>query len=197
MITDCASADLASQWAPRLFDFSVAGWLLIGIYLAATAACARRLRHEPYAVRFWAYLTAALLVFLVIRLFSLTDILTLAGRCGAVSDDWYQARRPFQIAVIAVIGLIGLASAAVAALMRTRVDERIAILAIVFLFFFIIARAVSFHDLAAALGLPLVAGHLNGAIEAFLLVAIILAASARGARSGKRKTPPRTGEGRS
>jgi len=163
-------------WAPHLFDFSISGWLLIGVYALALVVCADRVRREAYAIRFWSIATTAIAFFFANRLFNLTDLITLAGRCDAFIGDWYDARSPFQFALVGAIGLLGMAAIAFAYFARKRTDERVAAVAITTLLFFNLVRAVSFHDLDSALGAKLIAGHLNGAVEAALLFVVIFTA---------------------
>ena len=164
------------MWAPHLFEFNVTSWLLIGVYLLALFACANRVRLEAHAVRFWFFASIVVGLFLFFRVFNLAEIATLAGRCDALSGDWYQERRPYQLTVVIMIAVAAMAAAILAIMRLKGLDRKTAGAALSALAFLLAVKSISFHALDSFMGLRLFSGHMNGAIEAGLLALLIFAA---------------------
>ncbi|MCB2113755.1 MAG: hypothetical protein KDD85_09415 [Parvularculaceae bacterium] len=175
-ISYCTMGSWRTLWAPHLFQFSLAGWLLIALYLTAIGACVLRARRDG-AGRFWKGAGLLLAALLFLRLFNLAEFATLAARCDALSGAWYHDRRPVQFAAVSALALASLAAAGVIFARRGAFDRKIAAIALAALVFLFAAHSVSFHALDSVMGGRLVMGHLNGGLQAGLLSVVTLAAA--------------------
>jgi len=183
MIADCASEDLANQWAPILFHFQILGWGLLALYLASAGAAGRRLyleagkvRPERAAVIFWLTVSLLLIILFFNRLFNLQALATIAARCAAEAEGWYASRRPLQMLLIVLsVSVAGLALV-LATLRRRGWDERLVVFGMAALIAFVAARSVSLHWVDAYLRLKIFGLNFNGLTEAAALAPVLFGA---------------------
>jgi hypothetical protein len=161
------------RWQPGIGDPTPGGWLAVCGYavaaLGAFVVAARPLppRHRRIERSFWLG-AGLLLVFLAAnKQLDLQSLVTAAGRCVAVAQDWYAARRTVQVAAI-----VALAAACVSAgilvawrLRPTLARTGPALLGLVLIAAFVLVRAVGFHHVDALIGWRLGGGRSNAVLE--------------------------------
>jgi hypothetical protein len=164
------------RWHPGIGDPSVIGWVTVVAYFLAAWLAFRALREhsrgphvapqtygasEPPALRearaltrFWALVLVAMLLLGVNKQLDLQTWFTEVGRDLARRQQWYEARRPVQMAFIAGIALLGSAGTITLAVMMRHVLSRVvgALVGLGALVTFVIVRAASFHHVDALLG---------------------------------------------
>jgi len=170
-----------SGWRPRMADAAVPGTLIVAFYLIVAVACAwalyvarvgarmakdyrkvaRRKRDRTAAYRasvmFWALLTLCMVILGVNKHLDLESWLTEFGRTIALSQGWYETRSSVQRPLIAGIAGSSLVCLAVLLALTRRLLPRhvLAFVGIVLLLCFVMARAMSFHQLDDALAVQL------------------------------------------
>lgn len=164
------------------------------LHVLAVLWCARRAARRPDARqmsiattasdrrerRTWLLLAAALAVLAAGRLFGILPHLTQVGRDIAMSQGWYETRRPVQAAILAI--LVVLVAIVAAGLARSTVRDlaspsRLAALAATVLLGLLILRTVSLHPVEHALDVRLGPLTLDRAAELATAIVVILAAS--------------------
>ncbi len=181
----------ASVWRPRMADAAVPGTLIVAFYLITAIACAWALsvarigallakecrkvecrRHDRTAAYrasflFWALLTLCMVILGVNKHLDLESWLTEFGRNIALSQGWYENRSSVQrprVAGVAGFGLISLA--VLLALTRRLLPRHVpAFVGMVVLLCFVIARAMSFHQLDDALAIELLGVRVRWLLE--------------------------------
>ena len=181
MIVECASDGWANQWAPILFKFHILGWALLVLYLAAMRASWRRIYQETSSIRpdrststFWLIVLALLAILFINRLFNLQALATIAVRCAAEAEGWYQMRRPLQVLVIGAAAIVAALILALAFLRRKALDERLVLAGLVALVAFVAVRSLSFHWVDIYLRLKIFGLNFNGLTEAAALLPVYL-----------------------
>ena len=165
------------RWHPGIGDPSVIGWVTVVAYFLAAWLAFRALRghsraphpaarqtygaSEPPSLRearlltrFWALVLVMLLLLGVNKQLDLQTWFTEIGRDLARRQQWYEGRRPIQVAFIAGIALLGSAGTITLAVMMRHVLSRVvgALVGLGALVTFVIVRAASFHHIDALLG---------------------------------------------
>ncbi|MCZ6653087.1 MAG: hypothetical protein O7D91_08665 [Planctomycetota bacterium] len=175
-------ADVAAGgWRPRMADAAAPGTLIVTFYLITAIACAWALsvarigalmakeyrkvecrRHDrTVAYRasflFWALLTVCMVILGVNKHLDLESWLTEFGRNIALSQGWYETRSSVQQPLVAGVAGFGLISLAVLLVLTRRLLPRhvLAFVGTVVLLCFVMARAMSFHQLDDALAVEL------------------------------------------
>ena len=171
----------ASGWRPRMADAAVPGTLIVAFYLITAVVCAwalsvarigarmakeyrkveRRKHDRTTAYRasflFWALLTLCMVILGVNKHLDLESWLTEFGRNIALSQGWYATRSSVQRPLVASVAGFGLISLAVLLALTRRLLPRhvLAFVGTVILLCFVMARAMSFHQLDDALAVEM------------------------------------------
>ena len=155
------------RWQPGIGDPTTAGWLAVwgyGLATFAAFAAARRPcgRHRRTERRFWLGSGVLLLFLAVNKQFDLQSLLTAIGRCAAQAQDWYEARRAVQAAVVLALAAASVGGGALVAwrLRHTLTRTGPALLGLVLIIAFVLIRATGFHHVDALIGWRV--GHLRG-----------------------------------
>jgi hypothetical protein len=115
----------------------------------------------------WFGLTVFLLMLGINKQLDLQTALTEGARMMAISEGWYDIRRPIQVAFIVVVAAAGVIT--FRAVVRLAGDElralRSVIGGVLFLTCFVTIRAASFHHIERLLGYDLGGFYLNWLIE--------------------------------
>ena len=180
-----------SGWRPRLADATVPGILIVTFYLIVAVACAwalsvarigaqmakeyrkvERRRHDRTTASrasflFWALLTLCMVILGVNKYLDLESWLTELGRNIALSQGWYEARSGVQRPLVAAVAGLGLISLTVLLVLTRRLLPRHvpAFVGVVVLLCFVIARAMSFHQLDDALATELLGVRVRSLLE--------------------------------
>ncbi len=170
-----------SGWRPRMADAAVPGTLIVALYLITAVACAwalsvarigalmakeyrsveRRKHDRTVAYRasflFWALLILCMVILGVNKHLDLESWLTEFGRNIALSQGWYETRSSVQRPLVAgIAGSSLICLALLLALMRRLLPRHVlAFVGIVILLCFVMARAMSFHQLDDALAIEM------------------------------------------
>ena len=170
-----------SGWHPRMADAAVPGTLIVAFYLITAVVCAwalsvarigarmakeyrkveRRKHDRTTAYRasflFWALLTLCMVILGVNKHLDLESWLTEFGRNIALSQGWYETRSSVQRPLVAGVAGFGLISLAVLLALTRRLLPRhvLAFVGTVILLCFVMARAMSFHQLDDALAVEM------------------------------------------
>ncbi len=150
------------HWHPGISDRSSMGLVVFLCYFVGAAVCMFRawrcfrtpaLRRGQF--RFWAFCAIALFLFGLNKQLDLHQLITQVGRDWARAQGWYENRREVQS--IFVKCLAGGAAAALLtmiwALRGMTLRYYIALLGLMFLGFYVLIRAASFHHVDHFLGL--------------------------------------------
>ena len=191
-ITSTTLAEVTtSGWRPRMADAAVPGTLIVVFYLIVAVACAsalsvarigarmakeyrkveRRKHDRTVAYRasilFWALLTLCMVILGVNKHLDLESWLTEFGRNIALSQGWYETRSIVQQPLVAGVAGFGLISLAVLlALTRRLLPRHVpAFVGMVVLLCFVIARAMSFHQLDNALAVEMLGVRVRWLLE--------------------------------
>jgi len=142
------------EWRPGIGDPTLAGWLTVGIYFAATGACFLAANRSHFSGRnwqqdgiFWLLIAFLLLVLGINKQLDLQSLFTELARGAAKDGGWYEQRRIYQGAFILIVGSASIAIAAALLFWARRlgIAQQIAVLGLSPLGAFIVIRAVSFH----------------------------------------------------
>ena len=191
-ITSTTLAEVTtSGWHPRMADAAVPGTLIVAFYLIVAVACAwalsvarigarmakeyrkveRRKHDRTVAYRasslFWALLTLCMVILGVNKHLDLESWLTEFGRNIALSQGWYEDRSSVQRPLVAGVAGFGLISLAVLLALTRRLLPRhvLAFVGTVILLCFVIARAMSFHQLDDALAIEMLGVRVRWLLE--------------------------------
>lgn len=172
----CALVD----WQPKIGDPSIMGWVTVGAYLATFFLCLlvllRALPASRAARVFWLMLAILMLFLAFNKQLDLQSFATAAARCLAKMQGWYDNRQVFQIIVIAGLGLASLL-VGLLFLWALRNDIRsnaLALTGMVFVFGFVLIRAVGFHFFDQIINLQIGPIRMNWILELSGLVLISL-----------------------
>ena len=152
-------------WSPGIGDPTILGWLTVFAYFGAATLCFRAaranvLRRESVFV--WHLLLTALLALGFNKQLDLQSLLTAFGRNLAQTEGWYNHRGSVQLAFI--FGLVVLTMIVLIALLfvgnQANKSEKLALVGLVLLTFFVVVRAATFHHVDAMLGMGLGDFHL-------------------------------------
>ncbi len=194
MLFECISY----RWSPGIGDPTLVGWLTVLVYLAAAGLAFLRARDVFGAAGaagaelkvFWLGLAVLLVLMAVNKQLDLQSALTVAGRCLAVEQGWYQTRRGVQVAFM--LTLAGLGLAAIAGLLwvmrRHLRSHRLVISGAGLLLLFVMLRASSFHHMDLFIHARLLGVKMNWLFELGAL-AMIIAGSRRPLQAGARPSP--------
>ena len=192
-ILDCA----LGQWTPGIGDRGIVAWITVAAYLLAAALgfrAAARAGPAGAAERlFWTLAGVYLVALGLNKELDLQTLMTIAGRCAARLQGWYDVRRTVQVAVI-----LGLVAASLAAgllafwlLRRTLRRTGVALLGLVWITGFVLVRAAGFHHVDRMLPFEVMGSlRLNWAAE-LGGIAVFALGAALAARGRPRRDAPR------
>ncbi|PQO22977.1 isopropylmalate isomerase [Rhodobacteraceae bacterium WD3A24] len=176
-LLDCA----LTRWQPGLGDPHPMGWITVAAYAAAALAAWRAGGRGIGMGRervFWR-LTAVLLAFLAVnKQLDLQSFMTATGRCVAQAEGWYDQRRAVQRTVILALMATAVAVwAGLVMLLRGALARvGLALTGLVFVFAFVLIRAVGFHHMDSLIDMEVMSVRMNWALELTGPALIILAA---------------------
>ncbi|MGA0418420.1 MAG: hypothetical protein ACO3P9_00165 [Phycisphaerales bacterium] len=156
------------RWTPSIGDPSVMGWITVGGYLLAAAAClwwavgtGRGRRTVPVAI---AAIAAALAIN---KQLDLQSLLTQTARDLLEGADLYESRRTLQAIFIGVFASGGVAVLGVMLWWSRRrmAESGLALVGLATLLVFVAIRAASFHSIDSGLGQELAGMRLNWILE--------------------------------
>jgi hypothetical protein len=183
------------QWRPGIGDPSIAGWLTVVGYFAASAlawgACVRtrRVIGLPRGSReIWALVAVLMLVLCINKQLDLQSLLTDIGRVVARRDGWYADRHAAQLRFIEGILAASVGAAVVfGALFRGFWRANVLLgLGLALLVTFVATRAISFHHVDLFIGTTVAGVRMNWLVELTGIV-LIAAAAARAYPEGRRR----------
>lgn len=170
-VLQCASA----HWSPAIGDPTPLGWLTTIAYFGAALLAAFALRVAPAGplpkrrayLHFWWLMIVAFTALGINKELDLQSLFTVAAKCLASRDGWYNDRRHVQ--VIFILSAVGLG---VLLLLAALVHFRkviglvgIAIVGVVFVSTFVVVRAASFHQVDHLIGTYVLGVRVNGFLE--------------------------------
>jgi hypothetical protein len=169
-------------WRPGIGDPTIMGWVTVVAYFAVAVLCFRRARDARRESQrrtetiFWNVLSALLVLLGINKQLDLQTWFTLTGRHIALSEGWYEYRRPVQFAFIVFIVLLAIgASGFMWRLVRAHCRELwLALLGFVLLLTFVIVRAASFHHVDVLINLDLAGVRMNWILELGAIAVIAL-----------------------
>ncbi|HHS88775.1 MAG TPA: isopropylmalate isomerase [Rhodobacteraceae bacterium] len=166
-LLDCAF----DTWQPGIGDPTVMGWVTVGAYLltfALSVAVVRRVDPSRAAMRFfWAVLVGLMLFLAINKQLDLQSFATASARCAAKMQGWYKDRRGFQFLVVLALGAVA-AIVGIYFLWWLRRDLKrnaAALIGMVFVFGFVLIRAVGWHNFDAIIRTPIASVRLNWILE--------------------------------
>jgi len=150
------------HWSPGISDPTAMGLVVFVFYFGGAAVClfrAWRCFRTPelrrVAFRFWLFCGIALFLFGVNKQLDLHQLITQYGRDWARADGWYENRRAIQsIFIKCLAGAAAVVLLAIIwALRGMPLRYYIALTGLMFLGFYVLIRAASFHHVDHFLGL--------------------------------------------
>lgn len=150
------------HWRPGISDTTPMGIVIFLCYFVGAVVCLYRawrcfrtpaLRRSPF--RFWFLCGLALFIFGLNKQLDLHQLITQYGRDWARADGWYENRRAVQAIFIKCLagGAVAIFLAVLWALRGMTLRYYIALTGLVFLGFYVLIRAASFHHVDQFLGL--------------------------------------------
>jgi hypothetical protein len=142
------------KWMPGIGDPTIAGWVTVGLYLAASVVCWWVWRGHDGAgpfrdreIRAWRWLAALLLALGINKQLDLQTAVTEAGRMLAHRQGWYDQREIVQLWFVIVVAALGLVAVTLLVVWTRRAGgaTRLAMLGASLVLTFVVIRAASFH----------------------------------------------------
>ena len=137
------------SWRPVIDDSSLWNWIAVICYFAiATASYAiSSMKYRSFEKTIWFAVFLLFLFFGCNKLFSLKELVAVCGRILLYSTGTYYLRRPmlFVIGLSMVIGVFFLVRVFIVNRTLLSNEIRAIIISVIYLFFFFIIRAISFH----------------------------------------------------
>jgi hypothetical protein len=163
-------SDVPQRWAPGIGDPTPIGWFTVFAYLCVLIMCivnwvnARHLSKDRF-IWFWISLSIAFLC--VNKQLDLQTWMLQAGRDSAHLHNWYNNRRPIQIAFVALLAAFAISTVTVLRVYLAEVWPRfwLVVAGLAGLLFFIVMRATSIHHVDWVLGLTLGSVKVNAVVE--------------------------------
>jgi hypothetical protein len=162
------------RWQPVIGDPSWRGWATVLIYLAVMGLAVMVARRAPFPGRsrgrerlFWIVVAVLMGLLAINKQLDLQSALTVAGRCAAQAQGWYQNRRLVQALFLMIIAVgAGITLIALLRLLRgTWSRSALPILGLCFVMGFVLMRAVGFHHFDRMLGIPMLGVRANTVLE--------------------------------
>ncbi|MBV0890254.1 hypothetical protein KTN05_00085 [Paracoccus sp. Z118] len=173
---------VAERWTPGIGDPEPTGWLTVAAYLICTGLAVAVWRRMPPGSGggFWAVLAGLLLFLAVNKQLDLQTALTATGRCLAMAQGWYEARRAVQVGFLAALLVLVVGSLVIGrdTLGGSLREHRLALSGTAILGGFVMMRAVGFHGMDMLIDQRLFGISVNYVFENAGLVLIALNAIA-------------------
>ena len=184
------------RWHPGIGDPNVTGWVTVlayGVAMGLCALCAVResanTRVDEATRRAWLGVALLMALLGVNKQLDLQTWFTEVGRDLALAHGWYQERQKVQVLFIGTLATAGMIAGAWLwrAFRRLGGEVRWVAAGLVFLIFFVVTRAASFHHVDRLLGLEL-APHvrMNAVLELSGIGMVVGAAALRLNRLSRR-----------
>lgn len=140
---------ITATWTPGASG--IAGWLGFVPHALVGVLCLRAVRPGAPDQNFWLSIGMALLAVALAKPFDLPLLVTAAGRCVALAEGWYDARRPIQAALVVAVGaaVLILGLAAVGMLHRSLSRVWPALLGLALLASYVGIRVIDLHRIDA------------------------------------------------
>lgn len=164
------------NWAPQIGDPSLMGWITVLAYLLSSGLSALvAISSDKYfdahlqkkQCVFWFSISIILFFLCINKQLDLQTFFTATGKCVALKDGWYDMRKTIQVAFMGVLLSVAvLCSILLILIMRkTLYDNWLALLGILFLLVFVLARASSFHHIDTLISFTTMNIKMNWALE--------------------------------
>jgi len=166
-------------------------WLTVANYVLAFGLCLIASRRDGRTDPLWAGIALVMLLLTLNKVFEIETYIAETGRALAKEDGLYHSRRMYQRIVVKAL-LVLLAFVLVVAWQRLRsVDRhvRISAIALLALCFFVVARAISYHNVDRLLNRGFAVIKLNGLIENGLVLGLA-AGAVLALRAGRQRSGP-------
>jgi hypothetical protein len=169
------------NWSPSIGDPTVAGWITVALYLAASLSCWRTARlpaeqtqksREHYL---WRSLSVLFLALGINKQLDLQSALTEISRIVAMSQGWYERRQAVQVEFVAIVAIVAVA-AVIVLLVWTRRSPAATWLALTgaaLVFGFVVIRAASFHHIDRFIGQRVLMLRWNWIVEMGGIILVI------------------------
>lgn len=182
------------RWQAGLGDPTLLGWVTVAAYAGTTVLLWMAWRHEARLARtaqspggdgsrrraqFWLGLAMLFILLTLNKQLDLQSWFTQTARDHALANGWYAERRAWQTGFIAALGAV-LALGLVVLWMRLRPFDRsrqVALLGLVFLGGFVVARASSFHHVDTLIAGSWLGMRFNGWFEMAGIATVALGAA--------------------
>jgi hypothetical protein len=173
------------EWRLGIGDPTFVGWLIVAMYIVASAACFLAANGSQFSGRnwrsdgtFWLLIALLFSALGINKQLDLQSLFTELGRELAKNGGWYAQRRAFQAAFIASIALASAVSAAFLMLWAKRLGRAqvAAMLGTCFVLAFVVIRAASFHHIDAFLARSIFGAKWNWVFEIAGISVVSLAA---------------------
>jgi len=173
----------ADHWRPGIGDPTFIGWLTVVAYFVAMVlsfqATKRALeKRDGRQYIFWWILGVSMLLLGINKQLDLQTWFTLKGRQLALSEGWYNHRRPVQLVFILFIAFVGMAGFFTMSWLvrRRRTELRLPLIGFFFVICFVIVRAASFHHIDEFLKFDIGGLRMNWILELGGICLVILGA---------------------
>ena len=184
-------ACFAASWSPHLGDPTLLGWLTVAAYVLAALACvgAAVTRHRDRV--FWAVLAVGLAALCINKQLDLHQALTVAGRCVAKMQGWFEHRRVVQLVFVLILLVVGAAVLGLALIRMRRRFHRLglALCGTALLVVYVAMRAIGFHHVDETLVRHSLGGRPVWILEVTGIAMILLNAMAAIRGRGRRRGP--------
>jgi hypothetical protein len=170
------------NWSPGIGDPTVAGWITVALYLAASLSCWRTARLAAEQMQktreryLWRFLSILFLALGINKQLDLQSALTEIGRIVALSQGWYERRQTIQLQFVAIVVIVTMV-AVLALLVWTRRSPAATWLALtgaVLVFGFVVIRAASFHHIDRFIGERVMMLRWNWVVEMGGIILVIV-----------------------
>lgn len=141
---------IAKSWSPTIGDPNFTGWFTVLTY-SATAILSLLVFFRITDTKsrlFWLILSFSLLMLAINKQLDLQSAITVAGKCLAYAQGWYDNRRLVQgwfIFILVITALI-MVLLAVSLLKNSLFNNGLALIGIAIVSLFVIIRATSIHN---------------------------------------------------
>lgn len=160
------------NWIPWIGDPTVAGWSTVVLYLLTSLSCwklGREAEHGRGSNERCAWRSIAILFLAlgVSKQFNLMTALTVIGRDVARFQGWYDRRQPMQIVLMGLLAMscVLVVTTLLIWMRRAPVPTWLALIGATLTLTFVLARAISYHDVDRFLAERILGLHWNWVIE--------------------------------
>ncbi|MDO5648666.1 hypothetical protein [Paracoccus sp. (in: a-proteobacteria)] len=154
---------IGGVWRPGGGDPDLMAWVTVALLAgcAVLAIAVLRMWPRPATRGFWIAIAVVTAVLAVNKQLDLQTVLTATGRCMARAQGWYEHRRAVQTAVITVLcaGVVLGAVWAGISVRRHLAQNAAALIGLLMLAAFVVARATAFHRMDGSIGAAMTDTH--------------------------------------